>query len=105
MNRLVEYVQSFAVIGLVLFAVVGISYHLFRDDGWIETILGGVWGAAIRYPLIVLPAILAAVWFGMMWSEKRSAHGTTSKIPDIFIYLLMAVGLVFFGRWIAYGTL
>ncbi len=100
-----DYVQSFVVIGLLLFGIIGISYHMFRDDGWIEAILGNVWGATISYPLIVIPAIIAAAFFLRMWGQQRAAHGTTSKVPDVLIWILMGFGAVFVGRWFMYGTL
>ena len=100
-----DYVQSFVVIGLLLFGIIGISYHMFRDDGWVEAILGNVWGATVSYPLIVIPAILAGAFFVRMWSQQRAAHGTTSKVPDVFIWILMGFGAVFVGRWFMYGTL
>jgi hypothetical protein len=100
-----DYVQSFVVIGLLIFGIVGISYHLFRDDGWVEMILGNVWGATVSYPLIVIPAIIAAVFFIRMWNQQRAAHGTTSKLPDVFIWVLMGFGAVFVFRWFAYGSM
>ena len=100
-----DYVQSFVVIGLLLFGIVGISYHLFRDDGWIEMILGNVWGATIQYPLIVIPAIIAAGFIIRMRAQARAAHGTTSKIPDVFVWVLMGFGAVFVFRWFMYGSL
>jgi hypothetical protein len=100
-----DYVQSFVVIGLLIFGIVGISYHLFRDDGWVESILGNVWGATIQYPLIVIPAIIAAGFIIRMRSQARAAHGTTSKLPDVFIWVLMGFGAVFVFRWFMYGSL
>ena len=100
-----DYVQSFVVIGLLLFGIIGISYHMFRDEGWIEAILGNVWGATVSYPLIVIPAIIAGVFFIRMWSQQRAAHGTQSKLPDVFIWILMGFGAVFVFRWFSYGTL
>ena len=100
-----DYLQSFLVIGLLLFGIIGISYHMFRDDGWVEMILGNVWGATVSYPLIVIPAILAGIFFIRMWGQQRAAHGTQSKLPDVFIWILMGFGLVFVGRWFMYGTL
>jgi len=104
-KEILEYVQSFTVIGLVLFGITGISYHMFRDEGWIEAIVGNVWGATVQYPLIVIPVIIGAVFLFRMWGKERAAHGTTSKVPDLFIYALMATGVVFVGRWFMYGTL
>ena len=62
MKQYLEYFESFAVIVLVLFGIGGFSYHLFRDNGWVETALGNLWSASIQYPLIALPVIVGAVF-------------------------------------------
>lgn len=105
MKQFLEYAESFAVIVLVLFGITGFSYHLFRDDGWIEAAVGNLWDVSIQYPLIALPVIVAAVYLGRLWNQSRLAHGRTSKLPDLFIYALMASGAVFIVRFFWYGTL
>jgi hypothetical protein len=103
-KEFLEYVESFAVIILVLFGITGFSYHLFRDDGWIEAAVGNVWDATLQYPLITLPVIVAAVVLGKTWNQARLAHGHTSKLPDFVIYALMAAGAVFIVRYFWYGN-
>ncbi|MGH8661031.1 MAG: hypothetical protein ACREUB_04635 [Burkholderiales bacterium] len=103
MNRSLEYAESFLVIVLVLFGIGGFSYHLFRDEGWIETMAGNLWNVSVQYPLIALPVIVAAVFLGKRWNEARIVHGRATNLPDYVIYALMASGLVFLGRFFWYG--
>lgn len=105
MSQAFNYLQSFGTIILVLFGIGGFSYHFFRDDGWIEAVVGNVWGATVQYPLIAIPVIIGAVFLVKMWNQSRLTHGRTSKVPDYLVYLLMAAGVVFIGRWLLYGTL
>jgi len=104
-KQFLEYAESFAVIVLVLFGITGFSYHSFRDNGWIEAAVGNLWDVSVQYPLIALPVIVAAIYLGKLWNQSRIAHGRTSKLPDLFIYALMASGAVFIVRWFWYGTL
>jgi len=104
-KQYLEYVESLAVIALVLSGITGFSYHLFKDDGWIEAVIGNVWDASFQYPLITLPVIVAAVYLGRMWNQSRISHGRTSKLPDLVIYALMASGAVFIFRYFWYGNL
>lgn len=103
-KKIFIYVQSFVVMGLILSGIGGVSYHLFRDNGWVETVFGNLWTVSFQYPLIVIPVIIAAVFLGRLWNESRLAHGRTSKIPDLIIYGLMAGGVFFLGRFFIYGT-
>ncbi len=105
MKQYLEYVESFAVIVLVLFGITGFSYHLFKDNGWIEAVVGNVWNVSFQYPLIALPVIVAAVFLGRMWNQSRIAHGRFSKLPDLIIYALMASGVVFIVRYFWFGNL
>lgn len=104
MKQYLEYLESFVVIVLVLFGIGGFSYHLFRDNGWIEAIAGNLWGVTVQYPLIALPVIVGAVFLFRTWNAARIAHGRTTKLPDLVIYALMAVGAIFLGRyfWLGY---
>jgi NhaP-type Na+/H+ or K+/H+ antiporter len=104
-KQFLEYVESFAVINLVLFGITGFSYHLFRDDGWIEAALGNVWDVTVQYPLIALPVMVAAAILGRTWNQARLVHGHISKLPDFVIYALMAAGAVFVVRYFWYGNL
>lgn len=105
MKQYLEYVESFAVIVLVLFGITGFSYHLFKDNGWIEAVVGNVWDVSVQYPLIALPVIVGAVFLGRMWNQSRVAHGRFSKLPDLVIYALMASGVVFIFRYFWFGNL
>ena len=105
MNQTLNYLQSFGTIILVLFGIGGFSYHFFKDDGWIEAVVGNMWGATVQYPLIAIPIIIGAIILGRMWNQSRLMHGSTSKLPDYVVYVLMAAGVVFIGRWFLYGTL
>jgi len=104
MKQYLEYFESFVVVVLVLFGIGGFSYHLFRDNGWIESLAGNLWEASVQYPLIALPVIAAAVYLGMRWNDARITHGRATNLPDYFIYALMAAGLVFIVRyfWLGY---
>ncbi len=104
MKEYLVYVESFVVIVLVLFGIGGFSYHLFRDNGWVEAVAGNLWDVSVQYPLIALPVIVAAVFLGRRWNDARVAHGRTTSLPDYFIYALMVAGVVFIGRyfWLGY---
>jgi membrane protein insertase Oxa1/YidC/SpoIIIJ len=99
-----DTLASFGTIVLMLFGIGGFSYHLFKDDGWLEAAVGNLWDVTVSYPLIALPVIIAAVFFFKTWNESRAAHGTTSKLPNFVIYIMMGAGVVFLFRFFTYGN-
>lgn len=104
MKETLDSLSSIGTIVLMLFGIGGISYHMFKDDGWLEAAVGNLWDASIAYPLIALPVIVAAVFFFKKFNENRAAHGTTSKLPDVVIYIMMGAGVVFIFRYFMYGN-
>lgn len=105
MKQVLEYLQSFVVIALVLAGIGGLSFHLFREEGWVETILGNVWEIQVQYPLIAIPVTIGAIILGKMWRDNRIARGSVGKLPDIVIYALMAAGVYFIGYFAINGSL
>lgn len=105
MKQVLDYLMSFAVVALVLAGIGGLSYHLFKEEGWIELVLGNVWEAHVQYPMIAIPLTIGAIVLGKLWRDNRLARGRVSRVPDLFIYLLMASGAYFIGHYVLYGSL
>ena len=105
MKQVLEYLESFAIISLVLAGIGGLSYHMFKKEGWVESILGNIWEIQVQYPLIAIPVMVAAIVLGMMWRDNRLARGRLSMLPNIFIYGLMAAGVYFIGYFAITGSL
>lgn len=105
MKQYLEFLESFVVIALVLAGLTGISFNLFRDEGWIETAVGNIWEIHVQYPLIAIPVTVGAIVLGSMWRDNRIARGQRSKLPTYFLYALMAAGVYYIGYYAVHGTL
>ncbi len=105
MKRVFEYLQSLTVVVLILAAMLGMSYHVFRDNGWLQLLTGRLWTLEIQYPVIAIPSTIAAIVLFRLWRHHRLARGRHSQMPDILIYVLMAVGLYFFIQYMMHGSL
>ena len=80
LKLVLEYIESFVTVILVLAGIAGISFHLFRDDGWLEMIFGNIFELHVQYPLIAIPVTFAGFILLKMWRENRLAHGRLRKI-------------------------
>ena len=106
MRQTLDFMESFVVVGLVLAGLAGLSYQFLRDDGWMEMLFGNVWDFSVRYPLIAVPLIAGALVLGKMWRDDRVAHGKqSSKAGAAVLYLIVASGAYFAGRWALSGSL
>ena len=105
MKQIVEFLESFVVVGLVLAGIAGISYNLFRAEGWIETALGKVWDFNYQYPLIAIPVTIGAVVMFRLWSRDKVLHSKTSRVPNLILYALVIAGAYYIGRYAITGSL
>ena len=104
MKKIVEFVQSFVVITLVLTGIGGLSYNLFRENGWMEAIVGKLWDIGTRHTLIAISMAIAATIVFMLWRQGKAIHGRTSKLPDLIVYAVMAAGVYFIGQYFITGA-
>ena len=104
MKQLVEFLESFIVIALVLTGIGGISFNLFRVDGWLETALGSIWKLDTQYILIAIPVLVGAVIMFNLWRGGRVIHSRTSIIPNLILYSLFVAGVYYIGRYVLTGT-
>ncbi len=105
MKQIVEFLESFIIVGLVLAGIAGISYNLFRDEGWIESALGNILSFNVQYPLIAIPVTIGAIVMFRLWSRDRVIHGKTSRLPNLILYGLVIAGAYYIGRYAITGSL
>jgi hypothetical protein len=105
MKETLAYLESFMVMALVLTGLAGIAYNLFREGGWLERVLGNVWGYTMQYPLIVIFVIAGGVVAIRWWRHDRITRGHNRLAPTIVLYAIMAAGAYFIGYFALYGTL
>ena len=103
MKQILEYIQSFVTIGLLLAGIGGVAWHMFKEGGWLSTILGKIWDIQMQNPIIAIPATLAVLFIGKLWYDHNKAKGYASKLPDILIYVIMAAGVYFIYQFISHG--
>jgi membrane protein insertase Oxa1/YidC/SpoIIIJ len=102
-KQIFEYIQSFVTIGLVLAGIGGVSYHMFKENGWLHTALGTIWDFQLSNPVIAIPVTIAVLFIGKLWIDKQRAKGYTSKLPNVLIYVVMAAGVFFIYQFVTHG--
>lgn len=102
MKQIYDYIHSFVTIGLVLAGIGGVSYNMFKEGGWLGALFSKFVDVQIENPLIAIPVTIGAVIIGKMWHDHQLAKGHTSRLPDYFVYVIMAAGVYF--MWRLYST-
>jgi hypothetical protein len=104
LKQILVVLEALVTLALVVVAIVGISYHSFREGGWLAQGFGKLTDAYVNYPLIAVAITIAGI-FGFRAWRNRNIRGARTKFFDYVIYALMAVGIYFIGRYIVLGQL
>ena len=98
-----SFAWSLVLLGLAVFGIAGLTYHALAPEGLIGPWLGRLWGnhpisATVVLIGLVAVTLTARTQAGLLIRPiQRSGNGP--------LYLLVAVGTFFAGRWLVYGTL
>jgi hypothetical protein len=99
-KQIIDYLQSFVMVGLILAGIGGAAYHMFKKDGWLSTALGAVWNFQMMNPVVAIPITIAIVVIGKLWFDHQRAKGYASRLPNILIYVVMLAGVYFIYQFI-----
>jgi hypothetical protein len=99
--RLLRDIGYFVILCLMVVGVGGVIYHAIGRDGWIEKLLGDVLSRGISTALVVLAGLVYAGWLIRRWLIATQRH---ALFNDFIMYGMVALGLVFIGRWLMGGT-
>jgi hypothetical protein len=102
LKQFLTALEALVTLILVVVAIIGISYHCFRDEGWIVQGFGKISHAYVNYPLMALAATIAAYFAIRAW-RNRNTRGLRTNYFDYVVYTLMAVGIYFIGRYVLTG--
>lgn len=86
--------------GLMLIGIFGITFELFRENGWISKLLGEFIDSTANMLLIVV-ALLGLWLLNRIFSSPSKSEA--SRAGDIPMYAMMAVGAFYIYRLITSG--
>lgn len=87
--------------GLMLVGIFGIAFELFHDNGWLSKLLANIFNSLANMLLTAL--VIFGLWLFNRWISKPKKSGT-SKISDIPMYAMMAVGGYYLYRLLTAGS-
>lgn len=81
--------------GLMLVGIFGITFELFRENGWLSRLLGDVIDSTAN--ILLAAVFLLGLWLLNRWlsSPNKSEAKRTGDIP---MYAMMAVGVFYIYR-------
>lgn len=106
MKLIRDFLESFVIVVLVIAGIGGIFYHVFRQAGWGTVLVDKALELYFLHPTAMISGTIVAIIVGAVWHDRRARSGKyNKKIPTYILYVLMAVGAYFIGRYAIRGTL
>lgn len=95
-------VMNGAVVLLALMGIAGVIFKVFKPDGWLARIAGGM---VHSDAMEVVIGLAIAAWAGVCvkrWFD--SIDGADSR-GDVLLYVALGLGLFFSFEWMVNGTI
>lgn len=86
---------------LMLVGIVGIAMELFREDGWLSTLLSRLFESTTS--MLMIPVIIFGLWLINRWISTPN-KSETKKSGDLPMYIMMAIGVFFLIRLYMTGS-
>lgn len=86
--------------GLMLVGIFGITFELFRKNGWLSKLLDGIIDSTASMLLIVVA--LLGLWLLNRWLSSPN-KSETKRVGDIPMYAMMAAGAFYIYRLFTSG--
>ena len=86
--------------GLLILGLIGLAIELFKEDGWLKTLLAKLFESTTT--MLFIPVIIFALWLlnRMMSSNKK---GEVNKSGDLPMYIMMGIGAYYLFRIVTTG--
>lgn len=87
--------------GLMLLGIIGITIELFRENGWLKTLLHKIFQSTTS--MMSIPVIMLVLWLLNRWITSPN-KSETLKGGDLPMYAMMAVGAYYLFRLLTTGA-
>lgn len=86
--------------GLLILGLIGIAIEIFREDGWLKTLLAKIFQSTTS--MLSIPVIIFVLWLLNRWMTSPN-KSETSKSGDLPMYMMMAIGAYYLFRLVTTG--
>lgn len=100
MKKFLADLWSYFIFALILIGIGGISWRTFSDNGWAEQLLGAVWQAEVRYPLIATPIVIGTVYMTYVVLHGGLKAKGERLLGNVMVFVMSACGAYFVFEWI-----
>ena len=94
-----QLILSLIYVAFVIAGISGISYSLFRPEGWISNWLGRVWSMEMHFLVMAVPVFIISIVVVKKWLNGLFASSKGDTLVNILMGILLLSGIYFSGKY------
>ena len=94
-----QLILSLIYVAFVIAGISGISYSLFRPEGWISNWLGSVWSMEMHFIVMAVPVFIISIVVVKKWLNGLFASSKGDTLVNILMGILLLAGIYFSGKY------
>jgi hypothetical protein len=94
-----QLILSLIYVAFVIAGISGISYSLFRPEGWISNWLGSVWSMEMHFLVMAVPVFIISIVVVKKWLNGLFASSKGDTLVNILMGILLLSGIYFSGKY------
>jgi len=87
--------------GLMLVGIIGLALELFREDGWLSTLMSKLFESTTS--MLMIPVIILALWLLNKWISSPN-KSEVKKSGDLPMYVMMLIGVFYLFKLYTTGS-
>ena len=94
-----QLILSLIYVAFVIAGISGISYSLFRPEGWVSNWLGSVWSMEMHFLVMAVPIFIISIVVVKKWLNGLFASSKGDTLVNILMGILLLAGIYFSGKY------
>ena len=94
-----QLILSLIYVAFVIAGISGISYSLFRPEGWVSNWLGSVWSMEMHFLVMAVPVFIISIVVVKKWLNGLFASSRGDTLVNILMGILLLAGIYFSGNY------
>lgn len=94
-----QLILSLIYVAFVIAGISGISYSLFRSEGWVSNWLGSVWSMEMHFLVMAVPVFIISIVVVKKWLNGLFASSKGDTLVNILMGILLLAGIYFSGKY------
>jgi len=99
MKESLKFISSLIFVVFVISGIAGVSYDLFRPDGWASHWLGSLWSMEMSFIIMGIPVLIAAIAVAKMWLGGLLASSKGDTLVNVIMGALVLAGVYYFFKF------